>query len=175
MRIEIAGSAAKAKMICSRFPPSWIIWDGHPRPGCPLQEYLASVPDALWPKVIPTSVDSAALDAAKAKGALEAVSKQTDCLHTWSDRLAEALQKRVPPQEEIALARGGLGPLQAVQRVGVVGIQAQGGFKSACRLPRSAGLQKGHAEIVSGSLRSRGRCAPLPGTGRCRRGDSRTA
>lgn len=92
MRVEIAGSAAKALAICSRFPPSWIVWDGLPREGCPLDEYLNCIPAPLWPKVIPISSSSAALDAAKARGAQPPLSKPSEALNAWAERVVQALK-----------------------------------------------------------------------------------
>ena len=99
IRVEIAGSPAKAKSICTKFPPSWIVWDGACRDGAFLEDYVASVPDGLWTKVIPISCHSAALEAAKSRGALTPLSKQADALHSWSDNLVHHLKKLVPAKK----------------------------------------------------------------------------
>ncbi len=96
MRIEIAGSTAKARAICSRFPPTWIVWDGLARKGCPLEEYVACIPDVLWKKVIPISSDPAAREAAQAKGALPAVPKPAEALNGWAETVAGAVKKLLP-------------------------------------------------------------------------------
>ena len=96
IRVEIAGSAAKASAICSRFPPSWIVWDGHPLNGVPLSHYVVCIPDPLWKKVIPVSSDPVALDAAKAKGALPPVPKQPESFHAWTEALVETVRQLIP-------------------------------------------------------------------------------
>jgi ActR/RegA family two-component response regulator len=89
MRVEIAGSAAKALAICARFPPSWIVWDGLAREGCSLDEYLNCIPQRLWPKVIPISSDAAALEAAQARGAQQPLSKPTESLNAWAEAVVQ--------------------------------------------------------------------------------------
>ncbi len=100
MRVEIAGSAAKALAICSRFPPSWIVWDGLPREGCPLDEYLNCIPQPLWAKVIPISSDVAALEAAKARGAQEPLSKPAEALNAWSEAVVQRFKPLLAPKKK---------------------------------------------------------------------------
>jgi len=92
MRVEIAGSAAKAKAICQQFPPALIIWDGVPNERGTREEYASCIPEVLWRKVIPISVDETILEFAKQRGALEPVPKKVDMAHAWVKELAERVR-----------------------------------------------------------------------------------
>jgi hypothetical protein len=95
-RVEIAGSAAKAKTICQKFPPTWIVWDGAPNERGTTAEYIDCVPVNLWKRLIPISVDQSLLDLAKEKGALAPVPKKDEGLHTWIEELGKYFKKLIP-------------------------------------------------------------------------------
>ena len=92
MRVEIAGSASKAKHICQVFPPSFIIWDGTPNERGTQQEYEECIPDNLWNRVIPISQSEDSLTFAKNKGAHPPVSKQNNAIHAWVEQVTTFLQ-----------------------------------------------------------------------------------
>ena len=91
-RVEIAGSATKAKHICQLFPPSFIIWDGAPNERGTQQEYEECIPDKLWPRVIPISQNETSLSFAKNKGAHSPIPKQNQAIHAWIEQVAEYLR-----------------------------------------------------------------------------------
>lgn len=94
-RVEIAGSAAKAKHLCQMFPPTFIIWDGAPNERGTQQEYEACIPDNLWSRVIPISQNEESLTFAKDKGAHTPIPKQTNAIHAWIDQVTHYLQPLV--------------------------------------------------------------------------------
>lgn len=92
MRVEIAGSAEKAKHICQVFPPSFIIWDGTPNERGTQQDYEQCIPDNLWNRVIPISQNEASLTFAQNKGAHPPISKQNHAIHAWVEQVTTFLQ-----------------------------------------------------------------------------------
>jgi hypothetical protein len=92
MRVEIAGSASKARSICEAHPPTLIIWDGVPNERGTREEYIACVPDKLWPRVVPISADDACLAIAKEKGSKEPSPKPASGHNSWSDTLVARLK-----------------------------------------------------------------------------------
>lgn len=92
VRVDIAGSAARAKQICEKFSPTYIIWDGAPNERGTQEEYVGCIPDALWNRVIPISVDNAILEIAKGKGAHPPVSKKETAVNTWSEEVVAYLR-----------------------------------------------------------------------------------
>ncbi|MFZ5806771.1 MAG: hypothetical protein ACOY3I_06160 [Verrucomicrobiota bacterium] len=95
-RVDIAGSAARAKQVCEKFPPTFIIWDGAPNERGTTEEYIGCIPDALWKRVIPISVDAAILETAKSKGAHPPVSKKENAVNTWSEEVVAYLRPLIP-------------------------------------------------------------------------------
>jgi DNA-binding NtrC family response regulator len=99
IRVEIAGSASKAAMICQRFRPTWIIWDGVPNERGTAAEYAQCIPLEQWKKVIPISHEPEHLELAKTRGAQEAHPKQVDHLHAWADGLLARFKKLIPKKK----------------------------------------------------------------------------
>jgi CheY-like chemotaxis protein len=95
-RVEIAGSAAKAKTICEKFPPTWIVWDGAPNERGTTAEYAACIPLNQWKNVIPISIDAAILGLAKERGALDPIPKDPTAMHTWAEGLVGRFKKLIP-------------------------------------------------------------------------------
>ena len=87
-RVEIAGSAAKAKHLCQMFPPTFIIWDGAPNERGTQQEYEECIPHELWPRVIPISQNETILDFAKNKGSHSPIPKQDHAIHAWIEQVS---------------------------------------------------------------------------------------
>ena len=96
VRVEIAGSAAKAQTICQKFPPSWIVWDGAANERGTTAEYAACIPAAQWKNVLPISIDEAILAVARERGAFEPLPKKPEAMHAWADDLVLRLKKIVP-------------------------------------------------------------------------------
>lgn len=92
VRVEIAGSAARAKQICEKFPPTVVIWDGAPDEHGEQEEYFACIPAELWKRVIPISSDPAILEAAQQRGAQTPLSKKNDAVNTWSEEMVNRLR-----------------------------------------------------------------------------------
>lgn len=95
IRVDIAGSAAKAKQICEKFAPTFVIWDGAPNERGTKEEYSQCIPDALWNRVIPISVDEALQAEAKGRGSHPPIPKKTDAINTWSEAVVEYLRPLV--------------------------------------------------------------------------------
>ena len=95
-RVEIAGSAAKAKTICEKFPPTWIVWDGAANERGTTAEYVACVPLNQWKNVIPISIAPEILAMAKERGALEPVPKDPEAMHAWAEGLVLKMKKLIP-------------------------------------------------------------------------------
>ncbi len=95
-RVEIAGSASKAKMICEKFPPTWIVWDGAPNERGTTAEYAACIPIPQWKNVLPISIDPAILTLARERGALEPIPKDPKAMHTWAEGLVGRFKKLIP-------------------------------------------------------------------------------
>jgi hypothetical protein len=91
-RVEIAGSAIKAKQICEKFPPTIIIWDGIPDEHGTREEYVNCIPTNLWNHVLPISNDEESLAFAKSKGSHPPLPKQTKGVNTWSDAVVTYLK-----------------------------------------------------------------------------------
>lgn len=96
LRVEICGSAAKAKTICQKFPPSFIIWDGTANVNGTEAEFIACIPEGLWNRVIPISIDEKILATAKERGALPAIPKRLDGINPWSESVVAYLKERLP-------------------------------------------------------------------------------
>ena len=99
-RVEIAGSASKAKTICEKFPPTWIVWDGAANERGTTAEYIACIPANQWKNVLPISIDEGILQQAKEKGAMAPVPKQPEAMHAWADDLSAYLKKIIPPKKK---------------------------------------------------------------------------
>ncbi|PTY00727.1 hypothetical protein DB346_14000 [Verrucomicrobia bacterium LW23] len=74
-----------------------IIWDGVPNERGTREEYIACVPDKLWPRVVPISADEACLAVAKEKGAKPAFPKPETGHNSWSDNLIAKLKAELGP------------------------------------------------------------------------------
>jgi chemotaxis response regulator CheB len=99
-RVDTAGSAARAKQICEKFTPTFIIWDGAPNERGTLEDYLNSIPDHLWERVIPISVDSQIASAARQKGSHSPVPKKEDAVNTWAEEVVETLTPLVSKKKK---------------------------------------------------------------------------
>lgn len=95
IRVEIAGSASKARQICEKFPPNFIVWDGTPNERGTKEEYIACIPEILWNRVIPISTDADLQAVAAGKGALPALPKIPDHINSWSERLAAFIGEKL--------------------------------------------------------------------------------
>lgn len=98
-RVEIAGSAAKAKMFCERFHPALVIWDGLPNERDTLEAYVEAIPDEVWPRTVVISGDGACQEVAKRKGARACLPKEEDALHSWAERLVEYIRSQMRPRK----------------------------------------------------------------------------
>jgi DNA-binding NtrC family response regulator len=87
IRVEIAGSPSKAKMLCEKFKPQLIIWDGQPNERGTREEYAACIPDDLWKKTVPISVDPDTQSWAQSKGAHPPIAKPNEALNAWAAQL----------------------------------------------------------------------------------------
>ncbi|MEZ5405951.1 MAG: hypothetical protein R3F23_07215 [Verrucomicrobiia bacterium] len=94
-RVEIAGSAAKAKHICQMFPPNFILWDGTPNEHGSQEEYEQCIPENLWSRVIPISENETHLTFAKNKGSHAPIPKQNHAIHAWVDQVTHYLNPLV--------------------------------------------------------------------------------
>ncbi|MFH1066970.1 MAG: hypothetical protein V1746_03630 [bacterium] len=92
VRVEIAGSAARAKQICEKFPPTILIWDGAPDEHGKQEEYFACVPNDLWKRVIPISPDPSILETAQQRGAQPPLPKKNGAVNTWSEEIVHRLR-----------------------------------------------------------------------------------
>lgn len=90
VRVEIAGSPAKAQMICEKFKPQVIIWDGEPNERGTREEYSACIPDIFWKRVIPISSEPENQATAQAKGALPPLPKPAESLNAWAAQVTVA-------------------------------------------------------------------------------------
>lgn len=57
LRVEVAGSAQRARSVCEKFPSSLILWGGSPKECGTWEEYAICIPDEQWERVIPISAD----------------------------------------------------------------------------------------------------------------------
>ena len=96
VRVEIAGSSGRAKQICEKFPPSFIIWDGAAGANGQKDEYVHCIPDALWSRVIPISNDNSLVEIAKGKGAHAPIPKADQGVNSWSEKVVEYLRPLMP-------------------------------------------------------------------------------
>lgn len=97
VRVEIAGSPAKAQMICERFKPHVIIWDGEPNERGTREEYAACIPDHFWKRVIPISSVAESQSHAQSKGALPALPKPQESLNAWAAQVTVAAKSILSP------------------------------------------------------------------------------
>ena len=95
IRAEIAGSAARAKQICEKFPPTVIIWDGAPDEHGTQEEYIGCIPNDLWKRVIPISFDPAILEIAQQRGAQPPLPKKNGAVNTWSEEIVQRIRSLV--------------------------------------------------------------------------------
>ena len=92
-RVDTAGSAARARQVCEKFSPTFIVWDGTPNERGTLEDYINSIPDGLWERVIPISVDPGIQETAKSKGAAHpAIPKKEDAVNTWAEEIVAYLR-----------------------------------------------------------------------------------
>ncbi len=99
IRVEIAGSTAKARMICERFNPQVIIWDGEPNERGTREDYAICIPDAFWRRVISISVDTESQDWAKSKGSTLSIPKPKESLKAWAGQLANSAKQLLSPSK----------------------------------------------------------------------------
>lgn len=97
VRVEIAGSPAKARMICDRFKPHIIVWDGEPNERGTREEYAACIPDIFWKRVVPISTEAENLAHAQTKGALPALSKPKESLNAWAEQVTVMVKSVLAP------------------------------------------------------------------------------
>lgn len=92
IRVEIAGSATKARQVCSKFPPTIIIWDGSGNEHGTREEYIEAIPDDQWARVIPISTEQELQEAATKKGSHPPIPKRMDALNHWSEDIASFIK-----------------------------------------------------------------------------------
>lgn len=100
VRVTIAGSAAKALEIASKFSPTIIIWDGAPNERGTLEEYVNCIPAELWSRVIPISVDASVSAIATSKNSHPAIPKKMQAVNSWSDELVVYIKKLIHPKKK---------------------------------------------------------------------------
>ena len=98
IRVEIAGSAAKAAAICARFRPTLIIWDGTPNERGTRQEYLDCIPEAQWKATICISMTEEDQEEAQTRGARKILPKRPDGLNAWADDVVEYVKAALRPR-----------------------------------------------------------------------------
>jgi hypothetical protein len=91
IRAEIAGSPAKAHLVCTKFPPTVIVWDGAPNARGTQEEYANCIPERLWPKVLPISVAEDLQAFAASKGAMPPCPKRQEAIGPWSDEVTKRI------------------------------------------------------------------------------------
>ncbi|GEM_PF-2573675 len=96
IRVEIAGSPAKAKATCTQFPPSLIIWDGAPNERGTTEDYTNAIPASFWSRVVSISIQPELQEIAKDKGAKLAFPKHPEALNSWCDQLAVQIKPLLP-------------------------------------------------------------------------------
>ncbi len=83
VRIEIAGSPARARTVCEKFPPDLILWDGAPNERGTAEEYANCIPEGMWNRVLPISEGDAYLAHAHSRGALAPCPKRHEAVRAW--------------------------------------------------------------------------------------------
>lgn len=74
-------------MICQKFKPQLIIWDGQPNERGTREEYAVCIPDELWKKTIPISADDESQSWAQSKGAYPVVALPKESRNAWAAQL----------------------------------------------------------------------------------------
>lgn len=97
VRVEIAGSPAKAQMICERFKPNVLVWDGEPNERGTREQYAACIPDHFWKRVIPISTVPESQAYAQSKGALPPLPKPEESLNAWAAQVTVAAKAILAP------------------------------------------------------------------------------
>lgn len=86
-------------MICERFDPQIIIWDGEPNERGTREEYAGCIPEPLWKRVIPISTEVGSHAWAHGKGALPPIPKPKESLKAWAEQLTvKAREVMTPPK-----------------------------------------------------------------------------
>lgn len=99
IRVEIAGSAAKARMMCEKFKPTLVIWDGVPNERGTRQEYADCIPDDIWNRTICISADAECQAHARLKNARKIMPKDPEALNSWADDVATYVKSALRPRK----------------------------------------------------------------------------